>query len=127
MADNKGKGCSFTQITKYVLKRENFDSFEVLLPKDELVAKMSEVLTPFIDSSGKKSYHDAGIVYALYKKVQKKKELIGIAILKRVAGQSEKKKGLEAIFANSPDTYELTDKFFLPDHKEDEEFFDETL
>ena len=108
MADNKGKGCSFTQITKYVLKRENFDAFEALLPKDELIAKMSEVLTPFIDYNGKKSYHDAGIVYAMYKKVAKQKHLIAIAIIKRVAGEPEKKKGLEALFANSTDTYELT-------------------
>lgn len=127
MADNKGKGCSFTQITKYVLKRENFDAFEALLPKDELIAKMSEVLTPFIDYNGKKSYHDAGIVYAMYKKVAKQKHLIAIAIIKRVAGEPEKKKGLEALFANSTDTYELTEKFILPDFTEDEEFFDEMV
>ncbi len=127
MADNKGKGCSFTQISKYVLKRENFDSFEALLPKDELIAKMNEVLTPFIDQSGKKTYHDAGIIYAMYKKVAKNKELIAIAILKRVAGEPEEKKGLEKIFENSVDIYELTDKFVLPEYKEDEEFFDETV
>ena len=131
MADNKtdkkGKGCSFTQISKYVLKRESFDSFEALLPKEELMAKMQEVLTPFVDSNGKKTYHDAGIVYAMYKKVAKKKELIAIAILRRIAGEPEQKKGLEALFANSPDTYELTDKFILPEYKEDEEFFDEIV
>ena len=127
MADNKGKGCSFTQITKYVLKKENFDGFEVLLPKDELIAKMNEVLAPFIDQSGKKSYHDAGIVYAMYKKVEKKKELIAIAILKRVAGEPEQKKGLEALFANSDDSYELTDKYILPAFKEDEDFFNEMV
>ncbi len=127
MADNKGKGCSFTQITKYVLKRENFDAFEVLLPKDELTAKISEALTPFIGADGKKTYHDAGIVYAMYKKVEKKKILIAIAIIKRVAGVAEQKKGLEALFANSPDTYELTEKFIVPDFREDEEFFDEMI
>jgi hypothetical protein len=99
----------------------------VFLPKEELMAKMQEMLTPFIDSSGKKSYHDAGIVYAMYKKVAKNKELIAIAILKRVAGEPEHKKGLEAVFANSPDTYELTEKFVLPQYKEDEAFFDEMI
>ncbi len=127
MADNKGKGCSFTQISKYVLKRENFEAFDVLLPEKELIAKMREALTPFIDYNGGKSYHDAGIVYAMYKKVEKKKHLMAIAIVKRVAGKPIKRKGLEVIFANSEDTYELTDKFILPEFQEDEEFFDEMV
>ena len=127
MAENKGKGCSFTQISKYVLKRENFDQFEALLPKEELMAKMQEVLTPFLDQNGKKTYHDAGIIYAMYKKVEKKKELMAIAILKREAGQPEPKKGLEAMFANSPDAYRLTDKWVLPAYQEDEAFFDEMV
>ena len=128
MADNKGKGCSFSDISKYVLKKESFDGFEELLPIEELKAKISEMHAPFIDYNGKKdSFHNAGIVYCMYKKIEKRKKMIAIAIVKRVAGMPEKKKGLEAIFSNSPDTYELTEKFILPDFKEDEEFFDEMI
>lgn len=128
------KGCELTILTKYVMKK--FEKGKLLLAdglKEQLSLESLKQLTDwananFINDEGTELKGvQTGIVYAMLKKIDKQKYVIGVAAMKRVDGGPTGKTGVAAWFAESTDTYVMRERYFVPDLSEEEAYFDECV
>lgn len=128
------KGCDVVILSNYILKK--FDKGSIVIAdslKDSLtIEKLREsaeaLKTDYVDKAGNQHKGvPSGYIYALLKKIDKQKTLLGIVTLRRVAGEPSGKTGIAAWFESSPDSYVAEDRFFAPDFEEESKFFDEAM
>jgi len=82
----------------------------------------------FVNDEGKEIKGvQAGLVYAMLKKTDKQKYVIGVTAMKRIDGGPTGKTGVAAWFADSLDTYVMQERYFAPDLPKEEAYFDECV
>ena len=128
------KGCELTLLSKYVVnklykgKLQMADGLMAQLSAEDLKHLVERANANFVNDEGKEIKGvQAGVVYAMLKKIDKQKYLIGIAAMKRIDGGPTGKTGVAAWFAESTDTYVMQERFFAPDLPEEEAYFDECI
>ncbi|MCR5215194.1 MAG: hypothetical protein K6E10_12335 [Eubacterium sp.] len=128
------KGCSVTIISDFLMRSFNSekiqieDSLKESLTLDMLRSYVTEANSDFVKYDGQVDKgRRAGQIYAIIKKIDKQKKLIGIAVIKRVPGAPSTKKGLERIFEDTTDSYVVTEKYFACGFEKEEEYFDQCL
>ena len=127
------RGCDFYTLSRFNIKKiadgrigihENLKgiSYEVL--SDMLV----EAKTPFTTGEGKtiKDMPQAEI-FVMTKKIDKKKYIIGLSYIKRIAGGPSGKRGLEKLFEESTDKLVEEKRFFAEGFEKEEEYFDHIM
>ena len=128
------KGCDITLLSNYTMKM--FDSGKLVLADglkdfitvDELKGIVAAANGNFVDPEGKEiKGRQAGLVYVLMKKVDKQKQIMGFAYMKRYAGEPTDKTGLAKVFANSTDSYRLEERMFASGFEAEEQYFDESV
>ncbi len=128
------KGCDMMVLSNYVMKK--FEKGKLLIADglkeqtslehlEELVAAANAGLMK-ADGTEDKG-RQAGQVLAMIKKIDKKRVLIGFCVMKRQDGGPTDKTGVAAWFAESTDTYVMTEHFFAPGFEAEEEYFDECV
>ena len=123
------KGCDISLLPEKKVRQADFaEGFEAAVPVEQLRAEILALHRPFTDAEGRlKKYTPSGLAYGLYKKIDKKKRLIAVALIRRVARKKEKAKGLNALFSNSNDQYVLEHFYQLPGFEEEAAWFDEAV
>ena len=127
------KGCDLIILTKYIYKKIEKnkivlgDGIKTSLSLERLGQLIEEANETFTEADGKNYGSTAGRVYGLLKKVDGKKQLLGIAVIKRVQGEPSDKSGVAAWFADSTDSYITAERFFADGFTEEEKYFDESV
>ena len=128
------KGCELTLLSKYVLNKMDkgkllmADGLKNQLSQDELKQLFERASANFVNDEGKELKGvQTGVVYAMLKKIDKQRYLIGIAVMKRIDGGPTGKTGIAAWFAETTDTYVMQERYFAPDLPEEEVYFDECV
>ena len=128
------KGCDVTILSKYMFKKfengklEIADELKEMLSLDQLREMLETTSKNFIDYSGKEvKGQPSGYIYVIFKKINKQKILLGLATIKRVAGEPSGKTGLAKMFESSRDSYISDEKIFAPGYEKEEEYFDESV
>ena len=87
-----------------------------------------EAKTSFVDSNGKtiKDMPSAEIFF-MTKKIDKKKILIGLSVIKRIAGEPSDKTGLAKVFENSRDKVVEDKRFFAEGFEKEQAYFDSSM
>ena len=123
------KGCDFVVMTGYVTKK--FDSGKLVLAEglnvsvEEFKALVEKANSNYINPQGiEEKGRQAGLVYVLFKKIDKQSTVLGYAYIERVGGIPTDKKGLAKLFARSTDTYQTVMRDFVPGFEKEEEYFD---
>ena len=131
---NYVKGCDFYGLSGYSLKKIAdgrtgiADSLKDVLSYETLNSLLAEAKTDFTDGSGKviKGMPSAEI-FVMTKKIDKKKYIIGLSYIKRIAGEPSGKKGVEAWFEESPDRLVEEKRFFAEEFEKEQEYFDQLM
>ena len=128
------KGCDVTVLSKYMFKKfengklEIADELKEMLSLDQLREMLETTSKNFIDYSGKEvKGQPSGYIYVIFKKINKQKILLGLATIKRVAGEPSGKTGLAKMFESSRDSYISDEKIFAPGYEKEEEYFEESV
>ena len=128
------KGCDVTVLSKYMFKKfengklEIADELKEMLSLDQLREMLETTSKNFIDYSGKEvKGQPSGYIYVIFKKINKQKILLGLATIKRVAGEPSGKTGLAKMFESSRDSYISDEKIFAPRYEKEEEYFEESV
>ena len=128
------KGCDVTILSKYMFKKfengklEIADELKEMLSLDQLREMLETTSKNFIDYSGKEvKGQPSGYIYVIFKKINKQKILLGLATIKRVAGEPSGKTGLAKMFESSRDSYISDEKIFAPGYEKEEEYFEESV
>ena len=128
------KGCDVTILSKYMFKKfengklEIADELKEMLSLDQLREMLETTSKNFIDYSGKEvKGQPSGYIYVILKKINKQKILLGLATIKRVAGEPSGKTGLAKMFESSRDSYISDEKIFAPGYEKEEEYFEESV
>ena len=128
------KGCSFITLTDYILKKLDTgkiaiaDGLKDVLPLMKLHDMVAAAKKNFVNYAGEEvKYTPSASVFALIKKIDKQKVLLGVAVAKRVPGEPTDKKGLEKLFAVSTDSCITDDIYFAEGFEAEEEYFDECM
>ena len=123
------KGCDFVVMTSYVAKRLDSGKLvmaeELYVSAEDFKALVAKANANYINpQGGEEKGRQAGLVYALFKKIDKQSTVLGFAYIERVGGVQTDKKGLAKLFARSTDTYNTVIKNFVPGFEKEEEYFD---
>lgn len=128
------KGCDVTVLSKYMLKKfengkiEIVDELKEMLSIEQLREMFETSSKNFIDHSGKEvKGQPSGYIYVIFKNINKQKYLLGLAKIKRIAGEPSGKTGLAKAFENSRDSYILDERIFAPGYEKEEEYFEESV
>ena len=128
------KGCDVTVLSKYMFKKfengklEIADELKEMLSLDQLREMLETTSKNFIDYSGKEvKGQPSEYIYVIFKKINKQKILLGLATIKRVAGEPSGKTGLAKMFESSRDSYISDEKIFAPGYEKEEEYFEESV
>ncbi len=128
------KGCSFVNVSDYILKKIDngkiaiADGLKDVLPVMKLHDMVEAGKKNFVNYAGEEvKWTPSSYVFALIKKIDKQKVLLGIAVVKRVAGEPSKKTGIEKWFAGSTDIYVTEDIHFAEGFEAEKEYFDECM
>ena len=128
------KGCDVTILSKYMFKKfengklEIADELKEMLSLDQLREMLETTSKNFIDYSGKEvKGQPSEYIYVIFKKINKQKILLGLATIKRVAGEPSGKTGLAKMFESSRDSYISDEKIFAPGYEKEEEYFEESV
>lgn len=128
------KGCELTLLSKYVVnkldkgKLQMADGLMAQLSAEDLKHLVERANANFVNDEGKEIKGvQAGLVYAMLKKTDKQKYVIGVTAMKRIDGGPTGKTGVAAWFADSTDSYVMQDRYFAPDLPEEETYFDESV
>ena len=128
------KGCDFYGLSGYSLKKIAdgricfAESLRDVLSFEALNGMFAEAKTDFTDGSGKviKGMPSAEI-FVMTKKINKKKYIIGLSYIRRIAGEPSGKKGIESWFENSPDRLIEEKRFFAEEFEKEQEYFDQLM
>lgn len=128
------KGCDVTDLTKGKLRKiengklEIIDGLKDVLSYEVLSDMLAEAKENYVDSDGKTiSDCPNSEILVLIKKIDKKKYILGLTVIKRIAGAPSEKKGLAKLFEDSRDTLIETKRFFAEGFEKEQEYFDESV
>ena len=128
------KGCDINTLSKFTLKRIAQDKIGIIdglkdvLSYEVLSDMLAEAKTPFVTGEGKtiKDMPSADI-FIMTKKINKKKYIIGLSFIKRIAGKPSGKKGLEKFFEESTDKFVEEKRFFADGFEKEMAYFDHSM
>ncbi len=125
------KGCEFFNLTKYTLNRivngkiGIEESLQSVLSYEVLSNMLTEAKTDFVDGSGKTiKGMPSEEIFVMTKKIEKKKYIIGLSSIKRIAGEPSGKKGIERWFEESRDKFVESKRFFADGFEKEKAYFD---
>ncbi|MBR4431016.1 MAG: hypothetical protein IKS75_06940 [Clostridiales bacterium] len=131
---NYVKGCDIFGLSKYSLNKiingkvEVVDGLKNELSYEVLSNMLAEAKVDFVDCSGKtiKGMPSAEI-FVMTKKIDKKKYIIGLSYIKRIAGEPSEKTGIARWFEESRDKAIEEKRYFADGFGKEEEYFDYSM
>lgn len=128
------KGCDIFCLSRFNLRRiesgkiEIFESLKNVLSYEVLRDMLADAKIDFVNGNGKtvKDMPSAEI-FVMTKKIEKKKYIIGLSFIKRIAGEPSEKKGIEAWFEESRDKAVEERRFFADGFTKEQEYFDQSM
>ena len=128
------KGCDIFGLSNFNLKRiangkiEIEESLQNVLSYEVLSDMLAEAKVNFTDGNGKiiKGMPTAEI-FVMTKKIDRKKYIIGVSVIKRIAGEPSGKTGPDAWFESSRDSVIEDKRFFAQGFEKEMEMFDQHM
>ena len=128
------RGTDINTLSKFWLKRvadgriEIHESLRNVLSYEMLSNMLTEAKQSFVTADGKviKDMPQAEILF-MTKKINKKKYIIGLSEIKRVAGEPSTKKGIERWFEESTDKFVEGRRFFAEGLEKELAYFDHSM
>lgn len=128
------RGTDIYTLSRFSLKRiaagklEIHESLRSVLSYEILSGLLEEAKTDFVDANGKtiKDMPSAEIFY-MTMKIDKKKYIIGLSEIKRIAGTPSEKKGIERWLEDSRDRLVEGRRFFAEGFEKEMEYFDHSM
>jgi hypothetical protein len=128
------KGCDIFGLSNFNLKRiangkiEIEESLQNVLSYEVLSDMLAEAKINFTDGNGKiiKGMPTAEI-FVMTKKIDRKKYIIGVSVIKRIAGEPSGKTGPDAWFESSIDSVIEDKRFFAQGFEKEMEMFDQHM
>ena len=128
------KGCDIFGLSNFNLKRiangkiEIEESLQNVLSYEVLSVMLAEAKVNFTDGNGKiiKGMPTAEI-FVMTKKIDRKKYIIGVSVIKRIAGEPSGKTGPDAWFESSRDSVIEDKRFFAQGFEKEMEMFDQHM
>ena len=128
------KGCDIFGLSNFNLKRiasgkiEIEESLQNVLSYEVLSDMLAEAKVNFTDGNGKiiKGMPTAEI-FVMTKKIDRKKYIIGVSVIKRIAGEPSGKTGPDAWFEASRDSVIEDKRFFAQGFEKEMEMFDQHM
>lgn len=128
------KGCDIFGLSNFNLKRiangkiEIEESLQNVLSYEVLSDILAEAKINFTDGNGKiiKGMPTAEI-FVMTKKIDRKKYIIGVSVIKRIAGEPSGKTGPDAWFESSRDSVIEDKRFFAQGFEKEMEMFDQHM
>ena len=128
------KGCDIIGLSKYSLKKITEGRIEIaeglrdVLSLEILSGLFEEAKTDFTDGSGKTIKGlPSGEIFVMTKKIDKKKYIIGVSCIKRIAGEPSGKKGIDSWFEGSRDKMIEDKRFFADGFEKEMAYFDHSM
>ena len=125
------KGCEFFGLTNYTLKKivngkiDIADGLKNVLSYEVLSDMLTNAKVDFVNSDGKTvKGMPSEEIFVMTKKIDKKKYIIGLSGIKRIAGGPSDKKGIERWFEESRDKLIEDRRFFAEGFEKEEAYFD---
>ena len=128
------KGCDIFGLSNFNLKRiangkiEIEESLQNVLSYEVLSDMLAEAKVNFTDGNGKiiKGMPTAEI-FVMTKKIDRKKYIIGVSVIKRIAGEPSGKTGPDAWFESSRDSVIEDKRFFAQGFEKEMDMFDQHM
>lgn len=128
------RGTDIYTLSRFSLKRiaagklEIHESLRSVLSYEILSGLLEEAKTDFVDANGKtiKDMPSAQI-FVMTKKIDKKKYIIGLTEIKRIAGTPSDKKGIERWLEDSRDSLVEGRRFFADGFEKELAYFDHSM
>ena len=128
------KGCDIFCLSRFSLRRiesgkiEIIESLKDVLSYEVLRDMLAEAKKDFVNSNGKtiKDMPSAEI-FVMTKKIDKKKYIIGLSCIKRIAGEPSEKTGIARWFEESSDKAVEERRFFADGFVKEQEYFDHSM
>lgn len=128
------KGCDIFGLSNFNLKRiangkiEIEESLQNVLSYEVLSDMLAEAKVNFTDGNGKiiKGMPTAEI-FVMTKKIDRKKYIIGVSVIKRIAGEPSGKTGPDAWFESSRDSVIEDKRFFAQGFEKEMVMFDQHM
>ena len=128
------KGCEVFELSKYVLKKIGngsigiSDGLKDVLSYESISEMFAEAKTDFTNAAGR-TIRDlpSGEIFIMTKKIDKKKYIIGLSFIRRIAGMPSGKTGIAAWFEESTDRQVEERRFFAEGFEEEKEYFDHSM
>ena len=128
------RGTDIYTLSRFSLKRiaagklEIHESLRSVLSYEILSGLLEEAKTDFVDANGKtiKDMPSAQI-FVMTKKIDKKKYIIGLTEIKRIAGTPSDKTGIERWLEDSRDRLVEGRRFFAEGFEKEMEYFDHSM
>lgn len=128
------KGCDIIGLSKYSLKKITDGRIEIaeglrdVLSLEILSGLFEEAKTDFTDGNGKTIKGlPSGEIFVMTKKIDKKKYIIGVSCIKRIAGEPSGKKGIDSWFEGSRDKMIEDKRFFADGFEKEMAYFDHSM
>ncbi len=128
------KGCDIIGLSKYSLKKITEGRIEIaeglrdVLSLEILSGLFEEAKTDFTDGNGKTIKGlPSGEIFVMTKKIDKKKYIIGVSCIKRIAGEPSGKKGIDSWFEGSRDKMIEDKRFFADGFEKEMAYFDHSM
>ena len=128
------KGCDINVISKFWLKRIAYGRIEIaeglrdVLSYEVLSDMLAEAKKNFVDSYSKEIKDlPTAEIFVMTKKINKKKTIIGLSVIKRIAGEPSNKKGIERWFEASTTKAIEEKRFFAEGFEKEEACFDHSM
>ncbi len=128
------KGCDIFGLSRFSLRRIEsgkigiIESLKDVLSYEVLKDMLAEAKTDFVNGNGKtiKDMPSAEI-FVMTKKIDKKKYIIGLSYIRRIAGEPSEKKGIESWFEASSDKAVEERRFFADGFEKEQAYFDHSM
>ncbi len=128
------KGCDFFELSRFNLKKIAdgrigiIEGLRDVLSGEILGSMLEEAKVDFVDADGKTiKGMPTEEIFVMTKKIDKKKYIIGLSVIKRIAGQPSGKKGLEKFFEESTDTLVEEKRIFAEGFEDESSYFDHIM
>ena len=128
------RGCDIYCLSRFNIKKiadgriAIHESLRNDLSYEVLSDMLKEAKKNFVDSNGKEIRDmPTSEIFVMTKKIDKKKTIIGISSIKRIAGEPSDKTGLARVFESSTDKAIEEKRFFAEGFEKEEAYFDHSM
>ena len=128
------KGCDINVLSRFALKRiadgkiEIYEGLRDVLSYEILSNMLAEAKKNFVDSYGKEiKDYPAAEIFVMTKKINKKKTIIGLSCIKRIAGEPSDKTGIARWFESSTTKAFEDKRIFAEGFEKEEAYFDHSM